>query len=175
MPQLARHTMYHTHIVYRALSLNPFLFFSFGRNLQIASSERNPSSVTALKGHFLNSLCLSTRNRILPNLKTSQSWSGMICTKHYTVEPLYYEHFGTLILVLITEVSSIRRLLNTVQYYTGTQNGVLIVEVSVIWRFVIERFHCITFRKETIEWILLNSDINNMYPDCSLVDLWVVN
>ena len=145
------HTMHHTHIVYRALSLNPVLLFIFGRNLQIASSERNPSSVTALKGHFLNSLCLSTRNRILPNLKTSQSQSGMICTKHYTVGPLYYEHFGTLILVLITEVS------------TGRQNGALIVEVSVIWRFVIERFHCITFRKETREWILLNSDINNMY------------
>ena len=59
------------------------------------------------------------------------------------MEPLYYEHFGTLILVLFTEVSLIRRSLNTVQYYTGTQNGVLFVEVSVIRRFVIERFHCI--------------------------------
>ena len=28
------------------------------------------------------------------------------------------------------------------QYYTGTQNGVLIIEVSAIQRFVIERFHC---------------------------------
>ena len=61
----------------------------------------------------------------------------------HTVEPLCYEHFGTLILVLITEVSSIQRSLNTIQYYTGTQNGVLIIEVSAIWRFVIERFHCI--------------------------------
>ena len=59
-----------------------------------------------------------------------------------TVEPLYYGHFGTLILVLITEVSSIQRSLNTVQYYTGTQNGVLNIEVSTFQSFVIERFHC---------------------------------
>ena len=45
-------------------------------------------------------------------------------------------------LVLITEVSSIQRSLNTLQYYTGTQNGVLILEVSAIQRVVIERFHC---------------------------------
>ena len=60
----------------------------------------------------------------------------------YTVEPLYYGHFGTLIFVLITEVSSIQRSFNTLQYYTWTQNGVLITEVSAIQRFVIERFHC---------------------------------
>ena len=58
------------------------------------------------------------------------------------MEPLYYGHFGTLILVLITEVSSIQRSLNTLQYYTGTQNGVLIIEVSAIQRFAIERFLC---------------------------------
>ena len=58
------------------------------------------------------------------------------------MEPLYYGHFGTLILVLNTEVSSIERSLNTLQYYTGTQNGVLIIEVSAIQRVVIERFHC---------------------------------
>ena len=58
------------------------------------------------------------------------------------MEPLYYGHFGTLILVLITEVSSIQRSLNTLQYYTGTQNGVLIIEVSAIQRFVTERFDC---------------------------------
>ena len=40
-----------------------------------------------------------------------------------------------LILVLITEVSSIQRSFNTLQYYTGTQNGVLIIEVSAIQRF----------------------------------------
>ena len=87
---------------------------------------------------------------------------------HSTVEPLYYGHFGTLILVLITEFSSIQRSLNILQYYTGThngvlitefssiqrslnilqyytgtQNGVLITEVSAIQRFVIERFHSI--------------------------------
>ena len=59
------------------------------------------------------------------------------------MEPLHYGHFETLILVLITEVSSIQRSLHTVQYYTETQNGVLIMEVSVIQRIVIERFHCI--------------------------------
>ena len=64
-------------------------------------------------------------------------------THTYTVEPLYYGHFGTLILVLITEVSSIQWSFSTPQYYTGTQNGVLIIEASAIQRFVIERFHCI--------------------------------
>ena len=62
--------------------------------------------------------------------------------KGYTVEPLYFGHFGTLVLVLITEVSLIQRSFSTPQYYTGTQNGVLIIEVSAIQRFVIERFHC---------------------------------
>ena len=36
----------------------------------------------------------------------------------------------------------IQRSLSTLQYYTGTQNGVLIIEVSAIQRFVIERSHC---------------------------------
>ena len=43
-------------------------------------------------------------------------------------------------------MSSIQRSLNTLQYCTGTQNGVLITEVSAIQRFVIERFHCICVR-----------------------------
>ena len=43
----------------------------------------------------------------------------------------------TLILVLITEVSSIQRSFNTLQNYTETQNGVLIIEASAIQRFVI--------------------------------------
>ena len=50
-------------------------------------------------------------------------------------------YFETLISVLITAVSSIQRSLNTLQYYTGTQNGVLITEVSIIQRLVIEVFH----------------------------------
>ena len=45
------------------------------------------------------------------------------------VEPLYLGHFGTLILVLITEVTSIQRSLNTLQYNTWTQNCVLNIEV----------------------------------------------
>ena len=45
-------------------------------------------------------------------------------------------------LVLITEVSSIQRSFDTLQYYNGIQNGVLIIEISAIQRFVIERFHC---------------------------------
>ena len=44
--------------------------------------------------------------------------------------------------VLIVEVSTFQRSLNTLKYYTGTQNGVLIVEVSTFQRFVIEGFHC---------------------------------
>ena len=42
------------------------------------------------------------------------------------------------------EVSSIQRSFCTLQYYTGTQNGALITEVSTFQRFVIERFHCIS-------------------------------
>ena len=41
-------------------------------------------------------------------------------------------------------MSPFQRSLNTLQYHTGTQNGVLIIEVSAIQRFVIERFHCTT-------------------------------
>ena len=57
-----------------------------------------------------------------------------------TVEPLYLGHIGTFILVLM--VSSIQRLFDTLQYYTGTQNGVLIIEVFAIQKLVIGRFHC---------------------------------
>ena len=77
-----------------------------------------------------------------------------VCT--YTVEPLYYGHFGTSSLVLNTEVSSIQRSLNTLQYYTGTQNGVLITEVSTFQRFVLERFHCIIF---SICYLYIHPDI----------------
>ena len=31
-------------------------------------------------------------------------------------------------------------LLDTLQYYTGTQNGVLVIEIPSIWGFVVERF-----------------------------------
>ena len=68
------------------------------------------------------------------------------CTIEYatpnTVGPLYKGHIGTLIPVLITEVSSILRSLYTLQYYTGTQIRVPITEVSTFQRFVIERSHC---------------------------------
>ena len=68
-----------------------------------------------------------------------------IIQTHYmcTVGPLYKGHFGTLILVLITEVSSIQRSFNTLQYYTGTQNGVLIIKASTTQRFAMERSQCI--------------------------------
>ena len=77
----------------------------------------------------------------------------------YTVGPLYKGHFGTLNLVLITEVFSIQRSFNTLQYYTGTQNGVLTIEVSTFQRFAIERYHCIyiyIYILHTLEakWIL---------------------
>ena len=67
----------------------------------------------------------------------------------YTVGPLDKGRLGTLILVLITEVSSIQRSLNTLHYYTGTQNDVLIIEVSTFQRFVIERSHCIVYNQNT--------------------------
>ena len=63
-----------------------------------------------------------------------------------TVEPLYKGHFGTLILILITEVSSIQGSLDTLQYYTVTQNGILIIEVSTFKKFVIEGSHYIGIR-----------------------------
>ena len=50
------------------------------------------------------------------------------------MEPLYKGHVGIIILVLITEVSSIQRLFNTLQYYTGTQNGVPIIDVPTFQR-----------------------------------------
>ena len=58
----------------------------------------------------------------------------------------------TLISVLNTEVSSIQRSFNTLQYYTGTQSGVLIMEVSAIQKFAIERVHCIcTYTVTTVQ------------------------
>ena len=65
-----------------------------------------------------------------------------VWTSESTVEPLYQGHFGTLVLVLIAEVSSFQRSLDTLQYYAGVRNGVLITEVSAIQRFAIEWFHC---------------------------------
>ena len=53
----------------------------------------------------------------------------MVFSFIYTVGPLYKGHIGTLIPVLITEVFSIHRSLNTLQYYTGKQIGVPIIEV----------------------------------------------
>ena len=62
------------------------------------------------------------------------------------MEPPYKGHVGTIILVLTAKVFLIQRSFNnTLQYYTGTQNGVLIIEVSTFQRFVIERFHCTVF------------------------------
>ena len=62
------------------------------------------------------------------------------------MEPLYKGHVGTIILVLITEVSSHLEVINTLQYYTRTQNGVLIIEVSTFQRFVTERLHFIQIK-----------------------------
>ena len=72
------------------------------------------------------------------------------------MRPLYKGHFGVLILVLNTEVSSIQRSLNTLQYYIGTRNGVLIIEVSTFQRFVIERSHCVV--QYMLEQVTLDSD-----------------
>ena len=49
---------------------------------------------------------------------------------------------GLPLYVLILEVSSIQRLFYTLQYYTGTQNSVLDIEVFLIQRFVLESYHC---------------------------------
>ena len=56
--------------------------------------------------------------------------------------------FGPPLYVLIIVVSSIQMSFYTLQYYTGTQNGVLNIEVFLIQKFIIERSHCIvTFMK----------------------------
>ena len=44
-------------------------------------------------------------------------------------------------------VSLLQRSLDKLQYYTGTQNGVLITEVFSIQRLVIEMSHCIAVDK----------------------------
>ena len=64
-----------------------------------------------------------------------------VCTWLYRTSLLWT--LCTSILALITEVSSIQRSFNTLQYYTGRQKGVLIMKVSAIRRFAIERVHCI--------------------------------
>ena len=48
----------------------------------------------------------------------------------------------------------IQRSRSTLQYYTGTQNGVLIMEVSAIQRFVIERSHCIMYERSSMHMLL---------------------
>ena len=50
---------------------------------------------------------------------------------------------GPNFIVLNTEDSSIQRSFYTLQYYIGTQNGILITEVSTFQRSVIERLFCI--------------------------------
>ena len=75
-----------------------------------------------------------------------------LCCFYIVVQRNFSINFGTLILVLITEVSSIQRSFNTLQNYTGTQNGVLIIEVSTFQRFVIERSHCIG----DSSWVILS-------------------
>ena len=66
-----------------------------------------------------------------------------VCTTDYNIGTSLLRTLWDLDLVLNIEVSSIQRSLNTLQHYTGTQNGVLIIEVFTFQRFVIERSHCI--------------------------------
>ena len=48
-------------------------------------------------------------------------------------------------------VSLLQRSFSTLQYYTGSQNGVLITEVPTFPRFVIEGSHCIgTYSSVTV-------------------------
>ena len=85
------------------------------------------------------------------------------CLRLYTVEPLYYGYFGTLIL-FITEVSSIQRSFDTLQYYTGTQNGVSTTEVSAIQRFVREVPLYTIPLQINFEFILSSSIDSNVSP-----------
>ena len=59
--------------------------------------------------------------------------------KFCTIETPYCGLFLPLINVLITEVSSLQRLLDIITCYTGTQNGVLITDVSTVQSFSIDR------------------------------------
>ena len=91
-----------------------------------------------------------TKGKVCSQVDCVLQFSGNIthcayCSVQCTVGPLYKGHFGTLILVLTTEVSSIWRSFGTLQHYTGTQNGVPIIEVSTFQRFTIERFQCTYF------------------------------
>ena len=52
----------------------------------------------------------------------------------YSGTSFHHGHFVTIISVLIKEVYSIQKSFNTPQYYTGTQNGVLTVEVPSVQR-----------------------------------------
>ena len=61
----------------------------------------------------------------------------------YHIQWTFKDTLGSyILLVFITEGSSIQRSFYTLQYYIGRQNGVLITEVSTFHRFVIERFYC---------------------------------
>ena len=63
-------------------------------------------------------------------------------------------------------MSLIQRSFTTLQYYTGTQNGVLIIEVSAIQRFVIKRFHCIC-----VHTIITYSSLLLWH---SWIDIWIL-
>ena len=74
-------------------------------------------------------------------------------------------------------MSSIQRSLNTLQYYIGTQNGVLITEVSAIQKFVIERFHYNIYIRILLNYV---QHIQNMhiiisiaYKLSHIIHLWL--
>ena len=73
-------------------------------------------------------------------------------------------------------MASIQRSLNTLQYYTGIQNGVLIIEVSAIQRFVIERFQCSRFSYSantfftSEEWTTSVQWTKYLVPICSVLN-----
>ena len=81
-----------------------------------------------------------------------------------TVEPLYYGHYLDHIKCPDYEVSLFQRLLCTLLYVAGITGSVLIREVSLFQRSLIERFHCIMeidrsmisyFRKDHLIFISL--------------------
>ena len=51
----------------------------------------------------------------------------------------------------IISYSSIQRSFDTLQYYTGTQNGVLTIEVSIFQRFLIERSNRICIHTDSTQ------------------------
>ena len=84
--------------------------------------------------------------------------------KSHTEERLCYGHLGSLNSCPYYRGCLISRSFNTLQHYIGTQHSVLIIEVFLIQRFVIERFHSyIIYKYWDCTWALFR-EIHRCFP-----------